>query len=767
MAAPTQTRRIIISVDSKGASGLKDLADKLGGINKNTKDLAKGFGALGAATTTFLGGMSVRELAGFSDEIQNLNNRLLSMSGSQIEASRTLAALVSISRETNQSLAGIAESYLRMSGAIKDVGVNQAVLLDVTKTISNTFRLSGASTTEAANATIQLGQAFSLGVLRGQDLRSVMSQNLVLTRLLRKEFGNDLLKQAEKGLITVPKLFEVLNKNMKSVNDQAKLMSATFEQSTTKAVDAFKLKVFELNDALGLSSKFAAGVQWVTVNMGSLATVMAVVAFGTLPALAKGLYTVAGAFGVLNPWVLALTVGLLAVTAAFGESFQIDELVVQMKSGFAQIQAIFERTLASIQDGRAKLAELIRGESEYSKGFKESAANLRQSAKDHEVHAQALWLEYEANQALLKTQKNNAATSKEWADAMAKLNNSFNKDKTPEQMLEALNKQFIAGKISVTAYNEAILDFNMDKALYQFKEGKKDLGQLNDMLRKVELFKLNRDLKDGIITLQEYGDAVRNLQLRNLKEDLEAGRISLEEFNMKLASVSNSFSAGGAFRTGLQEYLTSIGTTTQQVAGLIKNAFMELENVFVDFIKNGKFEFAKFTQAILDDLTRIIIRAAIIQPLAQGILSGFSSTASASPSGATGGGGGQYAVPNAMGNIYDGGLKKFAGGGVVNSPTMFGYGGGKAGLMGEAGPEAILPLTRGAGGALGVTASVTPVTVNIINNNGSEVEAQETTGPNGERTIEILIQNKVRDGIASGKYDKVMKQSYGIGRRGQ
>jgi hypothetical protein len=45
------------------------------------------------------------------------------------------------------------------------------------------------------------------------------------------------------------------------------------------------------------------------------------------------------------------------------------------------------------------------------------------------------------------------------------------------------------------------------------------------------------------------------------------------------------------------------------------------------------------------------------------------------------------------------GLFKFAKGGVVDAPTMFGFGGGRLGLMGEAGPEAILPLKGGGVGA--------------------------------------------------------------------
>jgi phage-related minor tail protein len=55
------------------------------------------------------------------------------------------------------------------------------------------------------------------------------------------------------------------------------------------------------------------------------------------------------------------------------------------------------------------------------------------------------------------------------------------------------------------------------------------------------------------------------------------------------------------------------------------------------------------------------------------------------------------------GVLSAGRVRAFAGGGVVDGPTLFGMRGG-TGLMGEAGPEAILPLRRGADGRLGVAA---------------------------------------------------------------
>jgi phage-related minor tail protein len=67
--------------------------------------------------------------------------------------------------------------------------------------------------------------------------------------------------------------------------------------------------------------------------------------------------------------------------------------------------------------------------------------------------------------------------------------------------------------------------------------------------------------------------------------------------------------------------------------------------------------------------------------------------------------------PSAKGNV----ITPFAAGGIVNSPVLFPMKGG-AGVMGEAGPEAIMPLARGPDGRLGVRgggAGTAHVTVNI------------------------------------------------------
>lgn len=82
--------------------------------------------------------------------------------------------------------------------------------------------------------------------------------------------------------------------------------------------------------------------------------------------------------------------------------------------------------------------------------------------------------------------------------------------------------------------------------------------------------------------------------------------------------------------------------------------------------------------------------------------------------------GGIFGGASADGNVFRGGsMKAFAKGGVVGGPTTFPMAGGKIGLMGEAGPEAIMPLSRGADGKLGVKMSGgggTSGGVQVVNN---------------------------------------------------
>ena len=84
----------------------------------------------------------------------------------------------------------------------------------------------------------------------------------------------------------------------------------------------------------------------------------------------------------------------------------------------------------------------------------------------------------------------------------------------------------------------------------------------------------------------------------------------------------------------------------------------------------------------------------------------------------------------ARGGVLERGrVRPFAGGGIVAAPTYFPLGNGGLGLMGEAGPEAILPLRRGSDGRLGVASGTAErplaVTVNIATSDADSFRRSE------------------------------------------
>lgn len=142
----------------------------------------------------------------------------------------------------------------------------------------------------------------------------------------------------------------------------------------------------------------------------------------------------------------------------------------------------------------------------------------------------------------------------------------------------------------------------------------------------------------------------------------------------------------------------------------------------------------------------------------------------------------EEAEANATGGVYGGGesYRAFAKGGaftnsIVTEPTNFRFakgGGFGLGLMGEAGPEAIMPLKRAADGSLGVSAEGlgggTVVAMKVVVNNYSseKVETKESQGEGGERQLEITIGSMINKHISSGKADKSLGSRYGLKAKG-
>jgi phage-related minor tail protein len=101
----------------------------------------------------------------------------------------------------------------------------------------------------------------------------------------------------------------------------------------------------------------------------------------------------------------------------------------------------------------------------------------------------------------------------------------------------------------------------------------------------------------------------------------------------------------------------------------------------------------------------------------------------------------------AKGAAFDGGaVRAFAKGGIVGGPTYFPMAGGATGLMGEAGPEAIIPLARGADGRLGVRGAGGGGTVNItLNVSTPDADGFRRSGPQIAAELARMVERGRRN----------------------
>lgn len=124
------------------------------------------------------------------------------------------------------------------------------------------------------------------------------------------------------------------------------------------------------------------------------------------------------------------------------------------------------------------------------------------------------------------------------------------------------------------------------------------------------------------------------------------------------------------------------GAEITKVRSLTEDLGLTFESAFEGAIVEGK-ALSDVLNSLAKDVTRVFLRKTVTEPLGNWASSFFAGL-----------------FPSALGNVFAGGVpvRAYAAGGVVSSPTVF-----PLGLMGEAGPEAIMPLKRGRDGKLGVT----------------------------------------------------------------
>lgn len=267
---------------------------------------------------------------------------------------------------------------------------------------------------------------------------------------------------------------------------------------------------------------------------------------------------------------------------------------------------------------------------------------------------------------------------------------------------------------------------------------------------------------------QKNVDLQRQYQSGDISEDLYRQELALNKryLDERLRDQGSYYSASDAQRsdwtTGMREGFANWADTASdyasQSADLVNNAMSGLVGNISDALAGNKVDWEDWASSVLQSMQKIILNAMLVDSLRSASNSGFFS----SIGGMFGAGAGAASgsTPSGAYNSAASGIKLNAKGGayaseslsaysnsIVSTPTYFAFAKG-AGLMGEAGPEAIMPLTRSADGSLGVRMVGSP---GSTSGGGDTIIHQHfNISGNGDAALKQAMQEAARQGANDG-----------------
>lgn len=392
-----------------------------------------------------------------------------------------------------------------------------------------------------------------------------------------------------------------------------------------------------------------------------------------------------------------------------------------------------------------------------------AAAKLSTTEKMTEAHKQLLAFQQRitdlSGKKLTADEKSVLAHKDEIEQALQKLDIS-QQDLQHQNALNELKKKTLT-LTSQLADEESRVRQQHAMALATMGMGDQQRGRYEERLKiqqqyQDKLEQLKRDSKaKGTYGSDEYRQAEQELQA-----SLDRRLAEWADYNAKVDA------AQGDWTLGASRALDNFMAQGSDVAGMTENVFTDAFNSMADGISNfaltGKMDFRSFTVSILADLAKMEARIAASKLLGSvlGMSGAGASAGGSTPSGAYSSAA-LSVIPNADGGVYrSAGLSQYSGS-IVNRPTFFAFARGAA-VMGEAGPEAILPLRRGANGKLGVVAAgsggmtmFAPQYHIAITNTGPELgpQALKTVYDVSKKAASDYLQQQGRDGgRLSGAY---------------
>jgi lambda family phage tail tape measure protein len=362
-----------------------------------------------------------------------------------------------------------------------------------------------------------------------------------------------------------------------------------------------------------------------------------------------------------------------------------------------------------------------------------------------------------------------------------------------------IQKYNIAGAVNAAAQENS---FNARKQEIDYQKEQLNIAQQNGAVNQDDFNQRTRLLalrdaeleRDRAIYAQGQRNAEETLQWRLkvaqagnvITENLQLEIDGIKERNVTaLTGIANQYNATRGLIDLNYENNTSQMDMARKIGAVFEGVTDKMTDAFMKFAETGKLSFKDLANSVISDIARIIIRMQILNMMESMFGKGFASSggnwltdAIYSAAGSMMGKSNNFVPSNGEGSMmvlrgerrakgaaYTGtGIEMYAKGGmftnsVVAEPTMFKFAKG-VGMMGEAGPEAIMPLRRDSDGNLGVIAQPQQqgkVEVVVNNFSGEKAETRETVDSRGNRKIEVVVGEMVASEM--GRKNSPLQQS--------
>ncbi|UZE12791.1 phage tail tape measure protein [Pseudomonas sp. B21-053] len=208
-----------------------------------------------------------------SEAYTKLTSRLKLVTESSAELATAQNAVFAIAQSAYQPLSSTAELYQRIATNQKELKLTGEGVAGVVGTISKTLAISGASAASADAALVQLGQAFASGVLRGEELNSVMEQAPALAQAIAAGMGKtvgELRALGAEGKLTADAVVKALQAQEKAVGDLFSKTAVTIGNSITATANSLTQFIGRMDQASGVSAAISANIVKVSKSIDGL-----------------------------------------------------------------------------------------------------------------------------------------------------------------------------------------------------------------------------------------------------------------------------------------------------------------------------------------------------------------------------------------------------------------------------------------------------------------------------------------------------------------